>query len=57
MTKVFLLCVVIKNLVASFIVISDLIRKRVISHHPIPTSLPLNGSFLIVLTAKRMSEQ
>lgn len=35
-------------------VISGLIRKHVISHHPAPISLPLNGSFPIILTAKAM---
>lgn len=33
-------------------VISGLIRKHVISHRPVPISLPLNGSFPIILTAK-----
>lgn len=37
-------------------VINVLIRKHVISHHPVPISLPLNGSFPIVLTAKVVIE-
>lgn len=46
-----------KNLVASIFAISGSIRKHIISHSPVPPSLPLKGSFLIIFTAKVKSEQ
>lgn len=39
---------------AYFMIISGLIRRHVISHRPVPISLPLNGSFPIIRTAKVM---